>query len=324
MEKIPRLMSACLLLAASLLLAGCNDEAKLQKAAEIGNDGVAAAQAYSDYAQATAGILSKQCDLENFIDMLAYRRSKSSVQKAQQDMAMCAQDPDRQQTMAELDLWSQDALAMGKVYGALANFAGPGADQTISAAVNGLTSSVASAAKLHVSSGFGKALDALAIAIEDHQTAKGVEAFASAMANVPTQMAKILDHPDNAQALDSIYSDYDVDLRSAVEAAYANDVVNPDTTLEDFYATLGLQMPTGFQTDPYAIAFAQTLHPRAIAPLGAQERQKIVRMLQNLSKETAQLGALNEQRGSIRDQIDEIKSLRDRIHAVVDASDSAK
>ncbi|SBP89784.1 hypothetical protein [Thiomonas delicata] len=36
--------------------------------------------------------------------------------------------------------------------------------------------------------------------------------------------------------LDSIYSDYDVDLRSAVEAAYAKDVVNPDTTLEDFYA----------------------------------------------------------------------------------------
>lgn len=322
MEKFHRWLSVCLLLGGVLLLTGCNDEAKLQKAAQLGNDGVAAAQALSDYAQGTSSILARQCDLTNFSAMLAARRTKTDLQTLRQELKTCAADPNQLHVMAELATWSQDAVAMGKVYGALSKFAGPGEDQTMGAAVNALSISVASATKLHVSGTMAKALDALTAAIADHQTAKGVEAFAHTMADMPTQLASILDEPKTAKALDSIYSVYDQDLQFAVKAAYRADAVDPDSTLQAFYKSLGLQMPPDLQNDPYAIAFAQSLHPRPIAPLGAQERRTIVGMLQNLSQETAELQALNGQHESIRSQIAELKSLRGRINSMVDASGS--
>lgn len=322
--NIHRLAISGLALGVVLMLAGCNDEAKLTAAVRLGSDGVAAAQAYSDYVQTTATIYAKQCDLENFSDMLNMRRNKMPLANEQNELAKCASDQNRQETIADLKKWSQDGAALEKVYAALANLAGSANDKTVATAVNSLTQAVASAAKLNVSSGVGKAIDDLSTALVDHRTAAGVEAFAQVMAQVPSKLAKTLQNQQNAIALDGVYSVYDMDLKNAINTAYVENEINPTPALTAFYSTLGIQMPAGLQKDPYAVAFARTLAPNTVAQLGTQEREKIIGMLQKLSQETAQLQKLSTQGGSFREQVDEAKALRSKVNSVVDVSGSGK
>jgi hypothetical protein len=85
-----------------------------------------------------------------------------------------------------------------------------------------------------------------------------------------------------------------------------------------------MQMPEGLQNDPYAAVFASTLEPKVVGPLGAQERENVVGMLQRLSQETDQLEKMNQLHGSFREQVGEVKALQEKVNSVTATSDGGK
>jgi len=306
----------------SAALVAC-DSTTLEAGNTLSHDGNSVALAYVTYMNNTIEATNIACQAGLFQNFMAQMQAdKSHRLEANQSslnseiaVAKGCTDKyivDANKKWAEL---ANDAQHIANVYASLAQLTNGTNQATEQASLDQFVANVKDATGKMTNDHVKTALDDGVAALVGHFDAKGVIAFANHMQKIPTELAKTL--TDNADVLDSIYSDYDHQLNNAAISAYRNGVGDPTPVLEQFLSKMNMRLNSSASQSPYLAAFAAASNRSNLSSNGKQARLKLIGLFQNLSAETTATINTKTLSTSLKDAEVDIQTLQKTITGIL-------
>jgi hypothetical protein len=318
-KSIPKFAHISVLVIFPLVfLSSCTDNDLLKAAAQLGSDGQQASIQYSQYMNNAADAMEQACDLENFSQLLAMRKSKTPIDIYLKQASDCISDANRQQTIQKLRSWGKDALAVADAYAALSKINASSDATVVQTSINNLGDSLTKATQTSISDSVKLSLGSVATLLVIHREATGIVDFATAMSKVPQELSTPL--TKDARTLDKVFDIYDKDKRSAVRDAFEGKIADPKTLLNSFFDQIGIKPPSDFKQDEYFSAFAVGISTESASITAKQARLKLIDALQKLSDQTQKISTKSGYQSTISGDLNVVTQTIDTLTGILHPS----
>lgn len=306
--------SLCVMLFVTAALTACKDDKILQAGAQLSADGKAVASSFAEYMVASADVKASICELSAFETMLAVRKPGAKAQDWERGAIDCEAEKKNDQVYATLLSLANDARQVAAAYAALSRLTDEDNADALQQSLAHASEDIAKAAKTTVNPKLGAALGVLSQSVVRIKDAKGVEAFAKALRNVPDTLRAVLEDDANARFLAEFYRLYDQKVSDIRDMAYQRELVDATVGTEHFVARLGFALNLPNRNDPFFAAFARKyIKPRSVAEAGIEGREKLVEALKDLAAETNNVINI---RGTVQSRQEDLADLRNIIKTI--------